>query len=243
MSDLLRRLDAPPLFLLGTAGSGANWIYELLTKHPRVAGVRESWIFAGDDRDLRARSEALLNDAVGPGHRFVVEKSAAHVLHIARIAQAWPEARFIHVLRDGREVALRVRRSAHRWSPEWKATFGDSLTSAARAWARSVREAQAARRELGERFLEVRFEGLWSETRLKSVRRIIEFTGIEYDENFVAEALSSDRGRLDRPVPEAWPTNYSVWRAWLFHRAAGDALLSTIYEDDPKWWWHPIKRF
>lgn len=242
MSPTLEDLDAPPLFILGGAASGANWVYEFLTAYPEVAGVRESWIFADGAPDPAGRTRDLLETALRPGDRFVVEKSAPHIFHAEAIAEAFPEARFLHVLRDGRDVALKVWADPRTRPEPWKKTFGTTLKSAARAWARAAQAMESTRPALGDRLLEVRFEEM-NFDHFHAARRILEFSGIGFDVDKTLRVLEADEGKLDRPdPPEPWKTHYSNWRAWRFHRAAGSMLVRTHYEEDSTWWFRPFKR-
>lgn len=242
MSPSPSGLDAPPLFILGTASSGANWVYEFLTSYPEVAGVRESWIFGSDTPDPAGAMTSALTAAIQPGHRFVVEKSAVHTFHVHEIAEAFPEARFIHVLRDGRDVALKTWTEAPKRPERWKRTFGTTLKSAARAWARSVEAVAEARSLLGARLLEIRFEEI-NFDHFGAARRILNFSGIGFDTDRVLEILGADEQRLDLPEPpEPWKTHYSNWRAWRFQRAAGATLVRAGYAENASWWFRPFKR-
>lgn len=242
MSPRLDDLDAPPLFILGTAASGANWVYEFLTSYIEVAGVRESWIFADGGSEPARRMRERLQAALGPHHRFVVEKSAAHVFHAPDIATAFPSARFLHVVRDGRDVALKVWRDPRPRPERWKSAFGTTLKSAARSWARAMRSIEETKPMLGDRFMEIRFEDI-NFDHFTSARRILDFSGIGFDTDRVLGTLSADEDRLDLPEPpEPWKTHYSNWRAWRFHRVAGDMLVKTRYADDAGWWFRPFTR-
>lgn len=244
---LLERLAAPPVFILGTASSGANWAYEVLTAHPEVAGIRESWLFeelAGSPPEAaRARSAAVLAGALAPGQRFVVEKSTAHVFRAESILASWPEARFIHVLRDGRDVAIRVWMRAEKLPPAWVRLFGKSLGDAARAWARSVESARSVRVAAGDHFFEMTFEDS-NLRRRAAAARLLAFVGAPFDDDLLDDILSADDNRLDKPADlDAWKQHYSIWRALRFHQTAGKTLIDTHYESDKTWWFKPFKRF
>ena len=84
------------------------------------------------------------------------DKTPLHGLSLTAIADALPEAHFIHVIRDGRDVALSLRQM---WfSP------GDRIEDLAAYWTQCVSTA----REQGlryDRYVEVRFEELVRDTR------------------------------------------------------------------------------
>jgi hypothetical protein len=84
------------------------------------------------------------------------DKTPTYCLHLTSIEELLPEAHFIHLIRDGRDVALSLR--AMWFSP------GDDMEVLARHWAACV---TAARRQ-GPRcahYLEVRFDDLIHDPR------------------------------------------------------------------------------
>jgi hypothetical protein len=96
------------------------------------------------------------------------DKTPAYVLHMPLLAQAFPGARFVHIIRDGRDVAVSWREA--RFGP------GDVLLSA-HQWRRMIRHAEAdARRLPGGSLLEVRYANLVAQPR-EELARIIEFLG------------------------------------------------------------------
>lgn len=79
------------------------------------------------------------------------DKTPPYFLHLTAIRHALPEARVIHILRDGRDVALSLR-------PLWFAP-GQDMETLARQWTSQIAEARRQGRESGG-YLEVRFESL-----------------------------------------------------------------------------------
>jgi hypothetical protein len=82
----------------------------------------------------------------------------AHISHMAAIKREIPSALFIHVIRDGRDVALSAARlgwlrplPADRTSPRLLAALG---------WRWAVRAGRSAGRALGDCYCEIRFEEL-----------------------------------------------------------------------------------
>ncbi|MBA2337928.1 MAG: sulfotransferase [Acidimicrobiia bacterium] len=80
------------------------------------------------------------------------DKTPSYVMHMPTILGLLPEARFVHLIRDGRDVALSFL----------DASFGpDTVEEAALHWKQRVRRGRSAGRQLGPgRYLEVFYEDL-----------------------------------------------------------------------------------
>lgn len=116
---------------------------------------------------LRAIYSAYANER---GKRRWGDKTPWYVLRMPLIAELLPEARFVHMIRDGRDVALSVL-------PLW---FGpDSIEEAARWW---VERISTGRRDGGTvAYLEVRYEQLVEQPR-EQLRRVCDFIELESEE-------------------------------------------------------------
>ena len=79
------------------------------------------------------------------------DKTPYYSLHLPAVAELLPEARFVHLVRDGRDVALSIR-------PLWFAPGQDAATLA-RYWRDCIEGARAGARQV-RHFLEVRYEDL-----------------------------------------------------------------------------------
>ncbi len=101
------------------------------------------------------------------------DKTPIYVKNMLRIESALPEARFIHVIRDGRDVAL----------SRWKRTLGDKepapATQVAEGWQRRIRRAQRQGAKLNH-YLELRYEDLVTDTE-PNLRRIADFLELDWD--------------------------------------------------------------
>lgn len=98
------------------------------------------------------------------GKRRWGDKTPPYMLHMRTIERVLPEARFLHVHRDGRDVALSAMRTW--WGPR-------SVADAAQWWARRV---EAARKDaVGLRhYLEIRYDSLVLDTEA-TLRRVCSF--------------------------------------------------------------------
>ena len=80
------------------------------------------------------------------------DKTPIYVLSVPLLAQLFPTARFIHVVRDGRDVALSYL--AVPWGPS-------TVWGVARKWRRDVNAGRHAGKALGpSRYMEIRYEDL-----------------------------------------------------------------------------------
>jgi hypothetical protein len=178
------------------------------------------------------------------------DKTPGHVLQMPRVQHVLPEARFIHLIRDGRDVALSVIKL------DWGA---DTITAAARRWKTSVLRGREHAPLLSD-YLEVRFEDLVLNTE-PILMRICEFVELDFDEAMLRHHLrAEDRLREmahdldagpDRPIVSAEhrmeshrlateppkPERVGQWREKMtpeqraeFEAEAGDLLADLGYE-------------
>lgn len=113
------------------------------------------------------------------------EKTPAYVYNIPLIAAELEDARFIHIIRDGRNVALSFR----------EADFGaDDVAHSMLNWKLRVLDGHRDGMALGpDRYIEVVYEDLIAEPE-KELRRLCEFLDLEYSDAM----LDYHRKRADR---------------------------------------------
>ena len=181
------------------------------------------------------------------------DKTPIYVKNMLRIESVLPEARFIHVIRDGRDVAL----------SRWKRTLGDKepapASQVAEGWERRIRRAQRQGAKL-DHYLELRYEDLVTDTE-PNLRRIAEFLELEWDPAMLtyyehaadrmsemARDLPATDGKPTRPGAERMeahamtqkPPDPSAMYRWkekmspediaAFDAAAGELLAELGYE-------------
>ena len=112
----------------------------------------------------------FLHFAAGEGKQRWCEKTPQHAQHIVALAMRFPAARFIHVIRDGRDCAVSFHR---RWKRQPELTVF--------RWKKMVSVGREQGRRLGAgRYLEVRYEDLTAEPEF-ALRRICVFLGLPFD--------------------------------------------------------------
>lgn len=120
------------------------------------------------------------------------DKTPIYVTKMRRIAGALPEARFVHVIRDGRDVALsRWKRAVKGRAPAEKI---------AKTWRRRIRK---AREQAGDvEYMELRYEDLVTDTEA-SLRRVCEHIELEFDPAMLRyhEDASERLAEMSRDLP------------------------------------------
>jgi hypothetical protein len=183
---------------------------------------------------------------VPSGTRFAVEKSPWHLHELRLIAEVLPEARFVYVLRDGRDVAISLLEARRSWSGFGTSDPDEVVTEAATSWSNGCALAAAASPELGERMLEVRYERLRGEARASSAE-LFAHCGIPATAAEIDHAVdSTDIERGGQPSGEGrairagrvgeWRERFGIRDARRFERIAGATLVETGYELDRRWW-------
>lgn len=122
------------------------------------------------------------------------DKTPAYMLSQTRIGRVLPEAKFIHLIRDGRDVALSQTARAINEQPP-------PADQAAR-WVKRIKKARTQAEKLGgERYIEARYEDLVRDPE-PTLRRICEFVELEWDPGMLsyheraAERLQEMAGEL-----------------------------------------------
>jgi hypothetical protein len=173
-----------------------------------------------------AQFVSALFDAYGRarGKRLVGDKSPGYARSIPVLHELWPAARFVHLIRDGRDVCLsalgwkkadRVFRDHGTWPDE-------PVTTAALWWERSVRLGREAGRVLPpECYQELRYERLVADPE-RECRALCAFLGIGFD----AAMLRYHEGRTT-PAPglstkRQWLPPTAGLRDWRTEMSAGD---------------------
>jgi Sulfotransferase family len=214
-----------------------------------------------DEAEVRARLRAVdpLNcaDAVREFFRLYAErhgkerwgdKTPGYVRSMRLIQKVLPEARFIHIIRDGRDVALSlVPRS---WGPS-------TIEEAADNWRRRIEVARRQQPHL-RHYLEVHYEDLVTDTEAV-VRQVAAFCELDFDPTMLryheraAERLAEKARDLQKPwgtitaesrieshalaerPPQ--PDRVARWRTEMpdedrraYEEIAGEALVATGYE-------------
>jgi Sulfotransferase family len=275
-------ISSSPVFIIGSPRSGTTILARSLAEHSAfwasdeshflsrlvelapdiyasaLEGHRQSWIWAqgvGQAEFLSCLGTGVnaLFTSRSSGRRWV--EHTPYYLEVAgSLAEMFPEARFIHMLRDGRRVVHSMlhlldrprvvvgrARSRGPRAGRWGQDFG----SACRLWVASVEAARAFVAEHPERARTVVHERLAADPDA-GFRELFDFLGVDAEggpaELFRGRRLNSsfgEDGELEQaPDPEPW-LRWSPEQRALFAAEAGGTLVACGFaREDELAAWH-----
>jgi hypothetical protein len=186
--------------------------------------------------------------AAKPQATHILDKHPRYAPFVEDIHFFIPQARFIHLIRDGRDVAVSL--SAASREIGWFAR--EPLQDYASVWKRQVLAARKAR-TYSSRYLELRYEEL-SASPVSVLKSVFEFCGLSAGDELVAGIVEKHklenlkRSRItpaeNVKVPEGhyrqgkvggWRQEFTPAQRYLFDQVAGDLLRELGYAR--KDWW------
>jgi Sulfotransferase family len=193
---------ADPIVVYGAPRSGTTYLEQILNSHPEIFISHETRVFAWLQRalaltndhflianqrealvaHLRDELPSVIRDFYGrlaPGKRYWGDKNphyadpkAAGSLDL--VAELFPGALFIHIIRDGRDVVSSLVRKQHDEGRPW-ATFEQAHD----VWKKHVRFGRAFGERVGsDRYLELRYEDLIADDVARA-REMLRFLGLD----------------------------------------------------------------
>ena len=202
--------------------------------------------------------ESVLN--AKPGASVFLEKSPNNSFNIDLIIRCFPDARFIHVIRDGRDVVTSMLAAKESWGRQWAPK---NAADAAIEWQQAVTES-CRLKNLAKCYMEVRYEDLLSNGN-DELARVFEFLDLrleipqvseiyerfsfkklrenQYERDvFMNPGVASASGTAKRPEPRGffrkgiagdWKDYLSDTQLQEIYWVAGDTLSSLSYVENP----------
>lgn len=252
----------PHVFVVGAPRSGTTLMFTVLRSHPAFSAIdSETFFFVPRDvfnlnnykrlsnlgapssqetAELLASSKDLINfyDNVAKfinmrdgGKRFL-EKTPFHVLYLKFLTKHFPKAKFINMIRDGRDCYI----SNCRLDPQ----FHKPLSSFASLWRDSIK----SRQSLGEhsQILDIKYEE-FTHNPAKMTQKIMNFIDEDFleqqiDPNYYSKSKIfkgySGHERLSQPIKPSsigkWREKLTVKQIEVFNSIAGRELKQLEYE-------------
>lgn len=163
------------------------------------------------------------------GKPLSADKTPSHAYCFDWYGERFPASRFVHVLRDPREVCMSL--SVQPWQP-------GGIEASAEKWASTVRRARKAQLMFPERFIEIRYEDLVA-TPIDELTKLCAFAGLPFAEemlNYPATVgLLPDRHHtMSRAAPcsglRCWHDELDAEDVAMIELIAGPTMKGVGYE-------------
>jgi hypothetical protein len=175
------------------------------------------------------------------------EKTPEHAMIMPLLGKCCPEAKFIHIIRDGRDVCVsgwfhNQRKGGQRFAQLFPTLNHYIEYTVRQHWAAYIERARAFGRQFPDRYIELRYEDLHAQPEVK-IADMLRFLGVDADDGSVAlcaaagsfEALAEGRTRGDedtqsffrKGVIGDWQNHFDASNDATFMRHGG-ALLAEL---------------
>lgn len=258
-------LDAHPNIVCNGEGHFCDQLlpalHDAVAKYNGVVAEKNRTIFA-DLRGyplLRPEHELYLlavamslifgEQGIDPAIAAVGEKSPDNIRYLPVLDCLFPTAKFIHIIRDGRDGAVSCWFHNRRLTPDWVnqnfPTMDDFIARYAQEWEQSMRAGREFGAQRAGRYLEVRYEDMIADTP-GTAAKVFAYLGVPADEDIVREccargsfeALSRGRARGEEDRDSFfrkgaigdWRTHLSEAAVRQFEQTAGEWLVRLGYQ-------------
>jgi hypothetical protein len=172
------------------------------------------------------------------GKPLVGDKSPGYVRYLPTLHGLWPQAKFVHIIRDGRDVCLSVL-DWRKGATSYSTFYEDPFTTAGVWWEWYVQLGREGGNQLGlSLYHEVHYESLVAEPEAECAR-LCEFLAIPYEPSMLRYHEGRTRSKPGLSSKSAWLPVTAGLRDWKttmdadsvvrFESAAGELLEELGY--------------
>ena len=199
-----------PVFVVGSPHSGTSLILRILGEHsafytvPYESQCAASW--ALDVMCWKFNMLAWLN-----GRRRWLEKTPCHIRYLALLTDRFPEARFLIIIRDGRDVANSLKKRGRC-----------SLEEGIDYWASTNRAGELFWNH--PRVMKFTYEEFVARTDA-TLKRILDFLGEPFEEglkNYHERPRALYAADLNKPASEKDGSHHDQYRNWQINQPIFD---------------------
>ena len=155
---------------------------------------------------------------------LVGDKTPGYVQDLSLLHSLWPAARFVHLIRDGRDVCLSVGDwgRAYRITGRFRTWDEDPVSTTALWWERFVRLGRESGEAFGpDLYHEIRYESLVSNPQ-EECAALCAFLGVPYDEAMVNFHEGKTKEKAGLSAKKSWRPLTPGLRDWRSQMATED---------------------
>ena len=239
-----------PIFIIGAERSGTTMLRLMLDHHPKISFLSEfeyavEHVILTDrwpSLDLYYRQ--LSTDRIFQSHGFTINRDLCYTalvddflrqkrdrdgkpmvgatLHrgFDRVMRIWPDARFVRIVRDGRDVA----RSCIGMG------WAGNVWSASRRWIEAEQLWDDCEATITpDRYIDLRYEAL-VEQPIEILSQVCEFLDVAYDEAMVRYPETTTYDAPDASLSYQWKRKMSPYQIRLTEARMGNMLVQRGYD-------------
>lgn len=238
-----------PVFIVGAERSGTTVFRLMLAHHPQLAVCSEFEYIVDPIAhgqpfpEVNSYANQLQANWIFQDHKLTVDRSLTytelahsflnqvqerdrgqHVIAVVhrnfdQLARLWPDARYIHIVRDPRDVARSV--IGMGWAGNvWHGV--ERWLDVEQTWNRMKPDLP------GDRYLEVRQEDLILETE-QTLSQVCQFIGVDYDARMLDYPRYTTYSKPDPSLLEQWRRKLTPKQVGLIEGRVGDLLTDRRY--------------
>jgi hypothetical protein len=247
-NEVTRNANKEPAFLISSVRSGSTLLRLMLDSHPEIVNPGEfDFLFDkvadnGASPDITQYHEWLSTNRIFQALKLDIDPSLDYTnlinsfvmqvqkpdcvlmltvhRHFYRIPKIFPRSKYIHLIRDGRDVA----KSCIGMGWVGNVYYGiDFWNEAEVAWDRLKETLPPSQ------YLEIKYEYLIENSELV-LGQICQFLGFDYSNRMMDYASKSTYSLPDRNLRYQWKTKYNRRELSLVESKAGELLVNRGYE-------------
>ncbi len=242
--------DLNPIFLVGSERSGTTVLRLMLSHHTQIAWCQEFEYVVdrvtddGQFPNLDQYYEWLETHRVFQARSFLIDRNLDYCQlvnsflyqqknrdgktligatvhrHFDRLLKIWPDARFIHLIRDARDVARSC--ISMGWS--------GNVWTGARRWVEAEQLWQKLKTQISaERYIEITYENL-IETPEEVLTKLCHFLGTDYHEAMLSYPQNTTYELPNSSFIQQWKHKLSEQEVQLIESRASDLLQANGYQ-------------
>lgn len=241
-------IEHQPCFICASGRSGSTHLRLMLDSHPQIACSEEIDFIThlisntGEFPQLDRYYQWLENNRIFQGCHLRIDRTLSYPelvnsfleqkrnrkpvlcavshFHFDRLLQLWPQARFIHIVRDGRDVAYSCIREKGWSGNPWLAT--ERWMEAERLWDKIGNQIPK------ERILEITYEELVCQP-VQTLDRICQFLGMSYHPAMMTYPQTSTYELPDSKYVGLWQYQFNKRQIQLAEARISEMLVARGY--------------
>ncbi|MEN0000152.1 MAG: sulfotransferase [Pseudomonadota bacterium] len=189
-----------------------------MSREDVAAAIRQS-----ENRDYASLTRHLYTThatTAGKPEALIGDKNNFHVGHVPQLDSLQPGSKFIHIIRDGRDVAasyMALNKAADTATSQYYPKLAQTIDRAADEWAGNIMTVRRAFAALAQdQCIEIRYEDLVADT-VSVLQRVCAFLGVAYDPHMLNYHEHNKAQGLE-------PAEFGAWKKRTFQAIDASAI-------------------